>query len=230
MNKPKFEDCIDVINREIEKRRHTWKLDAITWMDFDDVAQKIRIHINDKWYQYNPKKKLEPWVNTVITNQIRNEIRNVYTSFSKPCVSCVMDEGDDLCRYTPSKKKCSECPLYAKWEKSKKNAYNVKVPLALEFHVNDVQPVDESDIDVDRALDVLQQKLKTVLTKSEYEVFVMLYIKNASDEEVAKKMGFKTNEENRKAGYRQIINYKKTIIKASRKIFSEEEIRFLWTV
>lgn len=224
----KFEDCIEIIDRELEKRRYTWRLSSVSWMDFDDVAQKIRIHIHKKWHQYNPKRKLEPWINTIITNQIRNEIRNNYGRFSRPCANCVMDEGEELCRYTPSKRKCGECPLYAKWEKSRKNAYNIKMPLGLELHQDNVAPIRDEPIDIERALLSLKERLRERLSESEYKIFLMLYIDNRSEEEVAEEMGFKTSETRRKAGYRQIINYKRAIVQHAKRILEEEGVEGLW--
>ena len=43
--KPKFEECITLIDAEIIKRRGKWNLTALGWMDFDDVSQILRIHI-----------------------------------------------------------------------------------------------------------------------------------------------------------------------------------------
>ena len=52
----------------------------------------------------------------------------------------------------------------------------------------------------------------------------MLYIDHLEESDVAEKMGFKTSEKRRKAGYRQIINYKKNIIKKAKKLLEEEDI------
>ena len=48
--KLKFENFIDEINAEISKRRNKWNLTALTWMDFDDVSQILRIHIYKIWH------------------------------------------------------------------------------------------------------------------------------------------------------------------------------------
>ena len=47
--RPTFEQSIDVIDEEISKRRSRWHLTAISWMDFQDVSQRLRIHIYKKW-------------------------------------------------------------------------------------------------------------------------------------------------------------------------------------
>jgi len=48
-----FEGCIAQIDNEIFKRRNKWNLTAISWMDFSDVSQILRIHIYKKWHLYN---------------------------------------------------------------------------------------------------------------------------------------------------------------------------------
>ena len=107
----KFEDYIDVIDEEIKKRRSKWKLTSITWMDFDDISQILRIHIYKKWHLYDPVKPLAPWLNRIITNQIKNLIRNNYGNYARPCLKCAASEGGDLC--VIYEKQCSDCPLYA---------------------------------------------------------------------------------------------------------------------
>ena len=80
--KPTFENCIIEINSEIIKRKNKWNLTAINWMDFNDVSQILRIHIYKKWHLYDSKKPLAPWVNRIISNQIKNLIRNNYGNYS----------------------------------------------------------------------------------------------------------------------------------------------------
>ena len=72
---PSFEESISIIDNEISKRRNKWNLSSLTWIDFDDVSQIIRIHIYKKWHLYNPKQPLAPWVNRIISNQIKNSFR-----------------------------------------------------------------------------------------------------------------------------------------------------------
>lgn len=86
-------------------------------MDFNDVSQILRIHINNKWPLYDQKQPLAPWVNRIISNQIKNLIRNNYGNYSRPCLKCSAAEGEDLCKIYG--KQCGACPLYKKWEKRK---------------------------------------------------------------------------------------------------------------
>ena len=92
--KLKFEDCIESIDSEISKRRGRWNLTALSWMDFDDVAQIIRIHIFKKWHLYDQSKSLAPWINTLISNQIKNLIRNNYGNYCS-CLLYTSDAADE---------------------------------------------------------------------------------------------------------------------------------------
>ena len=109
--KLKFEDCIESIDSEISKRRGRWNLTALSWMDFDDVAQIIRIHIFKKWHLYDQSKSLAPWINTLISNQIKNLIRNNYGNYCRPCLKCAAAESDSLCYIYGTQN--SSCPLFA---------------------------------------------------------------------------------------------------------------------
>ena len=95
--KPKFEDFIDQIDAEIRKRKSKWSLTALSWMDFDDVSQILRIHIFKKWHLYDTKKPLNPWINRIISNQIKNLIRNNYGNYCRPCLKCAAAEAGNLC-------------------------------------------------------------------------------------------------------------------------------------
>ena len=121
-----FEENIHLIDEEIRKRRNKWSLTALAWMDYDDVSQIIRIHIYKKWHMYDPGKPLAPWLNRIISNQIKNLIRNHYGNYSRPCLKCAASEGEDLCEIYL--KQCSDCPLYAEWEKNKKEHMILKYP------------------------------------------------------------------------------------------------------
>ena len=74
-NKIKFEACINLINTEILKRKNKWTLSTLNWIDFEDVSQIIRFHIYKKWNLYDEKKPMLPWINRIISNQIKNLIR-----------------------------------------------------------------------------------------------------------------------------------------------------------
>lgn len=223
--KPKFEDYIEQINEEIKKRRSKWNLTALSWMDFDDVSQIIRIHIFKKWHLYDTKKPLNPWINRIISNQIKNLIRNNYGNYCRPCLKCAAAESGDLCYIYG--KQSEACPLFANWARTKKIAYNAKLPVSIEDHNNEINLAEYTGVDVDSLLLKLNVKMKEVLKPAEWKIYKALYIENLSEEEVATMMGYKTNEKNRVPGYKQIKNVKKSIIIKAKKMLAEGEIEIL---
>ena len=63
-----------------------------------------------------------------------------------------------------------------------------------------------------------------VLTEKHYEVYEDLFVKNLSEDEVAKKLGYTTNEKNRKAGYKQIKNLKKMFKEKAVTVIKQKDI------
>ena len=61
----------------------------------------------------------------------------------------------------------------------------------------------------------------------ELKVYRLLFIDDFSEEQVAKKMGYKTSEKNRAPGYKQIKNIKKSIISKVKKILEEDKADIL---
>ena len=83
-----YEDKAEEIDIEIKKRRGKWFLDSLAWFDFEDVEQIIKAHIYKKWHQWDQRRSLKPWVNKIITNQMKNILRNNYSNFVRPCLNC----------------------------------------------------------------------------------------------------------------------------------------------
>jgi DNA-directed RNA polymerase specialized sigma24 family protein len=209
-SKASFESKISEINQEINKRKHKWNLTSLAWMDFSDVSQILRIHIYKKWNLYDPKKPLAPWINRIVSNQIKNLIRNNYGNYSRPCLKCAAAEQEDGCSIYASQ--CSKCPLYAKWEKSKKSAHNIKLPVALENHTQEVHNIIENEIDIEKTAKNIHAKMQQVLKPIEWKFYDLYYVQHKSEEESARSMGYKTTEKNRKIGYKQVKNLKKSIM------------------
>ncbi len=220
--KPTFEESIDLINVEINKRKGKWNLTVLAWMDFQDVSQILRIHIYKKWDLYDPEKPLAPWINRIISNQIKNLIRNNYGNYARPCLRCAAAESDSHCYIY--KEQSSVCPLYANWERTKKNAHDAKLPVSLEEHPQEISTAGQGHCDVEKIAIVLHEKMKTVLKAVEWKVYNYLYIEHKSEEEVAKLMNYKTSEKNRVPGYKQIKNIKKSIIEKVKKVLDKGEI------
>lgn len=224
----RFEDRIEIIDNEIAKRRHKWQLTAIAYMDFDDVAQMIRAHIYKKWHLWDQDRPLEQWLNRVITHQIYNLIRNNYGNVAPPCNGCAFDLGGDLCDYTSSGSKCEQCPLYAKWRKTKAKGYYIKLAGSIDdenyVEQRSAAIAPEDGVDIEKGVVNLHEKMRERLTPNQFKIYSQLFIEGKSEEEVAKEMGYKTTEKNRRPGYKHISNLKKTFLATAKKIMDQEDI------
>ena len=223
MRKFTFESKFEEINREILKRRSKWNLSSLRWIDFNDIAQILRIHIYNKWNLYDQSKPLAPWINRIVSNQIKNLIRNNYGNYSRPCLKCEAADGESGCLIY--KTQCAECPIYKKWEKSKKGAFDTKLPLSLENHSREVglMPKD-SDVNFESSIKNVHEKMKSVLKPYEWKFYQLIYIEHRSEEEAAKSMGYRTSEKNRQIGYKQVKNIKKSILEKAKKYIYNGDI------
>ena len=220
---PTFEESIQFIDAEIVKRRNRWNLTSLNWMDYDDVSQIIRIHIWEKWHMYDPLKPLGPWLNRIITNQIKNLIRNNYGNYIRPCLKCAAAEGEDGCNIYG--KQDNSCPLYARWEKTKKNAYNIKIPLPIESHSHEINAMEfENSLDLEKHANILHKKMEKILKPIEWKIYEAIYIQGREEKDIAEELGYKTSEANRNPGYKQIKNIKKSIIKKVKIYLDKGEI------
>jgi hypothetical protein len=229
-----FEDKFEEINLEIRKRKGRWFLDSLAWFDFEDVEQIVRAHIYKKWDQWDQRRSLGPWINKIITNQMKNILRNNYSNFVRPCLNCpfnhskcTQDPGirpGSLCGYTKTGMQDSECPLYAKWERTKKSAYDIKMAVTIEHHSHEVGSMHDQTMDIDSCVGKLHAELKKKLPAKQFLVYKMLYIEHMDEVEVAKVMGYKTNEKGRKAGYKQIKNLKKIFKEKAEDILNKGDI------
>ncbi len=222
-----YDDKKDVIDSEIKKRRSKWQLKAITWMDFDDISQLIRIHIMNKWDMWDQSRPIEPWLNRLITNRITNLIRDNYWSFSRPCLRCDANQGGGLCEIYQTQ--CSGCPLYAKWVKKKKKIYDLKIPVSYDDQIGPYSRNIEKDrvddfIDYDSSVKKIHLAMKKKLKPEHFRIYKMLYILEMNEESVAKSLGYKENKYNKKNKYKQIENYKRKFKEEARVIIREEEI------
>ena len=221
----KFEDCIDVIDQEISKRRNKWTLTSIAWMDFDDISQILKIHIYKKWHLYDNSKPLAPWLNRIISNQLKNLIRNNYSNYCKPCLKCAAAEPDSACSIYGNQD--DRCPLYKSWVQKKKSAYDVKMALPLEKHKEQINEVQVSPADIELGIFKLNKKLKEILKPNEWIVYEGFYVLNKSEKEIAEQLNFKTTEKNRTPGYKQIKNIQKAILIKAKKILSKNDLDWI---
>ena len=91
--KEAFEDKREDLDQLLLKYRPKWQLSALAWLDYDDVCQIIRLHVYNKWHLWDQSRPFKPWASMIISNQIKNLIRNNYTSFANPCLRCQYNMG-----------------------------------------------------------------------------------------------------------------------------------------
>jgi len=209
-----FEDCIEIIDAAISRQQSRWRLDSINWFDFEDVKQVIKLHIYKKWHMWDQKRPLEPWLGTIISNQIKNLIRNHYGNYVNPCPDHQFSDHNS-----------AKCPICQKWVKGKKaEAFSLKIPVSTEHHDHEISSKPQQDFSYERSLAKLNKHMENTLSKSHYTAYCMLFFDKCSEEDVAKFMGYKTNEKKRKAGYRQVKNLKKQFMQRASEIIQRFDI------
>lgn len=134
-------------------------------------------------------------------------------------MKCAAAESESLCYIYGTQN--SSCPLFAQWEKTKKAAYLTKLPSPLESVEHETENMELQEFDFDTILKRLNKQLKKKLKVNEWIVYENLYLKNKTEQEVAKILGYKTSEKNRSPGYKQIKNIKKSIIEKAKEIVSD---------
>ncbi len=217
-----YEDFVKEIDEEIAKKRSKWQLTAIAWISYEDVAQIVRIHIAKKFYLYDQTKAIRPWLSTVISHQITNLIRNHYSNFSRPCLRCPCAEGENLCQLFGTQN--NECLVYKKWEQNKKSAFETKLPLPLENHQQEVYDLQSDHVNIEKTAPNIHAKMKLILKKHEWKVYDYLFLQNLSEEETARRLGYKPSRRNKNVQWKMLSNIRKIIVTKVRKFLYNGEI------
>jgi len=197
-----YEDFSEVIDAAIRRQQYKWRLNAVRWFDFDDVQQIIKLHISRKWHMWDQERPLEPWIG-----------RNHYGNYVNPCPDYQFSNHDS-----------SICPICQKWEKSKKAALEIKIPLSTEDFVKEVTSKQYVDFDFNSSLEKLDGEMKRRLSNIHYTAYRMLYFDKNNEEDVAKFMGYKISAQKRKLGYRQVKNLKKKFLQVAMEILRDQDI------
>ena len=224
--KEAFEDKREDLDQLLVKYRPKWQLSALAWLDYDDVCQIIRLHVYNKWHLWDQSRPFKPWASMIISNQIKNLIRNNYTSFAKPCLRCQYNMGGTLCDWTKSGDQDRTCADFEKWKKKKERAYNIKLPLTLDDGVATQNTSSIKDqVDYKLSSGKLHELVMKQLSERHKAIYAMLYIEHKDETEVAKKFGFKGDSTKRKTiRYKQISNLKKKFYRIAIKIMEDNDI------
>jgi hypothetical protein len=132
--------------------------------------------------------------------------------------------GEDQCSLTPNGLQSNICLLYAKWEKTKKAGYDLKMPVTIENHRQEIESTIDCNMFSFVSVDILNNEMQKTLTCKQYTAYMMLFFEDKNEEDVAKFMGYKTNEKNRMIGYKQIKNLKKLFREKATEILTNKDI------
>jgi seryl-tRNA synthetase len=94
----------------------------------------------------------------------------------------------------------------------------------LENHHQEVNSIKEDFIDYDEKIEKITKKMREILKPTEMIVYESLFVKDEDEFIVAKKLGFKTSEQKRSPGYKQIQNIKKNIVIKVKKLIEKGEL------
>lgn len=229
-----FESCYEEISQIVEKWRVQWTFKASVMQDFDDIKSEILTHIWKKWPKYDQSRPLGGWVATIAKRQFWNILRDIYLSTSSPCARCVCNTGNGQCTIygeqgeEQKKHGAIECPLYKKWDKTKKYSHQARLPVTIEDKEFQVYSLPDSNVDLLNAANGLHEKMKEVLTKSEWDIYERIYVLHQDEAKVAEELGFKKTEEKRKTmADRRIRQLKTLAVKKAKQILKEHGIEGL---
>ena len=74
------------------------------------------------------------------------------------------------------------------------------------------------------SVEILNNEMQKTLTCKQYTAYMMLFFEDKDEEDVAKFMGYKTNEKNRMIGYKQIKNLKKLFREKATEILTNKDV------
>ncbi len=177
-----FEGNYKLINELIEKQRGKWTLTALASFDYEDVAQILRTHIHNKWHLLDFDKPIGPYISRTISNQISNLIDSKYSNYTRPCMRCDDAVGDNGCKTYGTQ--CRDCPMFARWLKSKGNALSTKLPLAMEDHEQEVYDLPDTSEDITDKIPKFHELILPLLAPNERLVYQWAYIEEKEDIEV----------------------------------------------
>lgn len=220
-----YEDLVPEIEQLLSRYRAKWQLNSIAWLDYDDVCQIIRTHIYKKWHLWDQKRAFKPWASMLISNQIKNLIRNHYGNFAKPCLRCQFYLGGDDCSKTLSKEQDESCLDFAKWKSKKQSAFNLKMPVSLDSLISVRDKINEDELDYETKSKKIHNAVMKNLSDKHKEIYRMLFVEHIDEVIVAEKFGFKQDTSKRKTPrYKQINNLKKKFYNIALKIIKDEDL------
>lgn len=212
----------------VRKRKSNWVLTTTSW---EDIESQLVIHVWRKIHTYDKNRPFDRWCNTLLTNQTINILRDLSYKLQRPCISagaaggyCHFNTGDGTCSWTKSKTQCSQCPLFAAWQKKKEVKHNINATLSLENHTDEVHSKINDFVDVEGAQKVIHTKILAQLDRDDKRLYRMIFIRHWSLPRVGRKMGYKQTKNSKIPGYQIMCKFKARIRIMARAVIKSENL------
>jgi len=224
-----FSSVVVDLQALIDKRKGSWKLTSI--MEFDDVRSILLAHLWNNFSRYDRTKPLDRWANTVISNALKNLLRQNCYKNARPCIAatsygnpCAYARGCDGCAWTKSGKQDSSCGFYKAWLDKKQAKFAVATPLSIENHIDESHSIQSDFVDIEGAKKVIDDKIIGKLNEEEAKVYHLLYIEHMDLKEVGKKMRYKKQKNSDVPGYLVLRTIQLRIKELARVIIEEQNL------
>jgi len=222
-----YEECLPAIDKELKKRESRWHLERVTYLNYQDVCQIIRCHFYVKWSQLDCSQFILKWVNTVITNQTRNVIRNIWTSKSSICNQCPANKGGGVCELYGETRN-SDCRVYNEWSKTKKiNKEHIHFADSFDTLEESQKSKLICDINSFQNYDLTKfhKLIQPLLTQYQWKVYSLIYVDGLDEIEAAKKLGFKDSISNhRNPGYKSMLKMRKIFLEKAKEVINNNDL------
>jgi len=229
-NRDLFQQHEQLINKEVDKRSTRWRLDALIYISWPDVRQMLLMHVARKIHLWNPEKSpLSHYLNRMLSNQIKNTLRNLYGSFQNPCIKCPHNLGGDRCSAFITQKNLA-CELFSHWEKNKR--YKQEIAFAQSADAN-IPGEDNNNLkrelisrpcnflDFDKKIPEFNNLLKQKLRPLEWKAYTLLFIEHLTDLQAARQLNYSTDGGKTSTGYKIIAKLKTAIYKKSQQVVKD---------
>jgi RNA polymerase sigma factor (sigma-70 family) len=223
-SQPTFEELAPSIIEQIDKRRGSWRLAAVSW---EDARQMVLTRVYENFDLFDVKKGEFPkWLSKVITNALLNILRDNLQKWSRPCIQgCPFYMDQTHCEKTPSGLQCDECLAFKMWRKKKQEEFNIKQPLPYDTHSQEVESVQSDFINIEEKKSVIDEKMGLKLNRHEYKVYKLLFIKGKTEEEVGEILKYKVSPgSSMHPGYQSIRKMKIKFVAMAKEIIEEENL------
>ena len=183
-------------------------------MDWQDVRAIIAQHVWRKIHLFDPEiADIYRWLNGVIAHQMSNLIRNLYGHMASPCRRCEYN-----CLY---RNMGDQCPEYIKWQNTKKPKHDIRLPVSMEDHIQEVHSKPTNELNYDSYHQQIIEKLWPILSLNEINVYTMAYVQHKSDKEIIKILNKTIFKKNKSLSYKFVIATKKKVIENAKIIVGD---------